>query len=168
MTDRPVSSSLLVRLRLAVGVLGERDANGWWPSSFLEPASAAFLTPVFGRTALLAQFHGVSEAARRVHDARLAAGSYHLFRLPEETEQDLHALVRDAAAPWGDLAVPDAAQALVALREIASGEGASSPGPRLIGPASALHDASVWATVAAAYHDAFSQGFQSYPFFARA
>ena len=42
----------------------------------------------------LAQYHGVSEAARRVHDEHLSVGSFHLFRLPEEMEQDLHALLQ--------------------------------------------------------------------------
>jgi hypothetical protein len=162
------AQGLLVNLRLAVGVLGERSANGWWSSSFLEPSSAAFLAPVFTRTTLLSRFHGVTEAARRVHDVRLAAGSYHLFRLPEETEQDLHVLVRDGSAPGGGLSVPDAAEALSILKMMARGEGASAPGPRLIGPASVLNDDAVWSAVAAVYLDAFTQGFQSYPFFARA
>jgi hypothetical protein len=43
----------------------------------------------------LAQYHGVLEAAaRRLHDEHLSVGSYHLFRLPEEVEQDLHAMVQ--------------------------------------------------------------------------
>jgi hypothetical protein len=83
----------ILRIRFSVGFLGEKGEAGWWPTSFLEPSSRAFLDPVFVRTGLLAQLHGVTEAARRVHDAKLAAGSFHLFRLNEEVEQDLHALV---------------------------------------------------------------------------
>ena len=49
---------------------------------------------MFSKTSRLAQYHGVLEAARRLHDEHLSVGSYHLFRLPEEVEQDLHALVQ--------------------------------------------------------------------------
>jgi hypothetical protein len=168
MTDTASVHHLLATLRLCVGVLGERAANGWWASSFLEPTSAAFLSPVFARTTLLSQFHGVTEAARRVHDARLAAGSYHLYRLPEETEQDLHALVLRSIASGTPLAVPDADAALATLQQMAEGEGASAPGPRLIGSASTLSDPAAWRRAASVYRDAFSQGFQSYPFFASA
>jgi hypothetical protein len=43
----------IVRLRLAVGLLGERDQAGWWPSGFMSQASKAFLAPVFGERVLL-------------------------------------------------------------------------------------------------------------------
>jgi hypothetical protein len=158
----------IVRLRLAVGLLGEKAANGWWPTSFLESSSKSFLDPVFGRTAKLAQFHGVTEAARRVHDARLAAGSFHLFRLPEEAEQDLHALVL-AGSRSGDATGPmDEAAAMALLDELAAGSGADSPGPRLVGQSTSLTLDVAWQQVAATYRDAFRNGFQSFPYFSRA
>ena len=167
MSESPVLHNI-VRLRLAVGLLGEKAANGWWPTSFLESSSKYFLDPVFVRTATLAQFHGVTEAARRVHDARLSAGSFHLFRLPEEVEQDLHLLVL-ARARSGANGIPvDESAAMGVLNELASGEGADSPGPRLMGPSASLELAVAWQQVAAAYRDAFRNGFQSYPYFARA
>lgn len=167
MSDSPVLSAV-VQLRFAVGLLGERAANGWWSTSFLEPTSAAFLDPVFVRTSLLAQFHGVTEAARRVHDARLSAGSFHLFRMPEEAEQDLHALVL-AGSRSGDAGIPaDPSAAMALLDELAAGEGADDPGPRLVGPSSSLALGVAWQQVAAAYRDAFRKGFQSFPYFSRA
>ena len=90
-------------LRLLVGYLGERAQGAWWPTAFYEPSGRLFLEPVFGKTARLAQYHGVLEAARRLHDDHLSVGRYHLFRLPEEVEQNLHGLierqVREAATP---------------------------------------------------------------------
>jgi hypothetical protein len=82
----------------AVGFLGERAQFAWWPTAFYEPSSRnLFLEPVFSKTSRLAQYHGVLEAARRLHDEHLSVGSYHLFRLPEEVEQDLHAIVQSSA-----------------------------------------------------------------------
>ena len=165
--DSPVLRNI-AQLRLAVGLLGEKAANGWWATSFLEASSRSFLDPVFARTSLLAQFHGVTEAARRVHDARLSAGSFHLFRLPEELEQDLHTLVL-AWSRAGETPVPVNESAAAAfLAELADGEGADSPGPRMLGPAGALSTESAWRQAAAVYRDAFSKGFQSFPYFSRA
>lgn len=74
--------SLVMRLRVAVGYLGEKDQNGWWTSSFLSPTSKPFLSPVFPRTFALAQLHGVTAAAAAVHDDRIGVGDvFHLFRL---------------------------------------------------------------------------------------
>ena len=166
MPEKPILETLL-RLRLSVGLLGEKAANGWWATAFLEPSSRAFLDPVFVRTGPVAQMHGVTEAARRVHDARLAAGSFHLFRLPEEAEQDLHALIRDWSRSDATPIPADVAEATKVLDEIAAGAGVDAPGPKLMGDAGSLASADAWRQVAAVYRDAFRKGFQSYPYFSR-
>src|ERR1039458_4053001 len=84
----------LLQMRLLIGFLGERAQFAWWPTAFYEPASRLFLEPVFSKSSQLAQYHGVLEAARRLHDEHLSVGSYHLFRMPEEVEQDLHGMVQ--------------------------------------------------------------------------
>ena len=71
----------LLQMRMLVGFLGERAQHAWWPTAFYEPSSRHFLEPVFVKTARLAQYHGVVEAARRLHDEHLSVGSFHLFRL---------------------------------------------------------------------------------------
>ena len=167
MPDKSIQATLL-RLRMSVGLLGEKAANGWWPSSFLDRSSQAFLDPVFVRTRWLAQMHGVTDAARRVHDARLAAGSFHLFRLPEESEQDLHVLVRDWPRAGGASMPSDAAHAMRLVEDIADGTGASAPGPKLMGDSTLLRSMDAWRQVAGVYRDAFRKGFQSYPYFSRA
>jgi hypothetical protein len=44
----------------------------------------------FIKNAFVAQYHGVQEAASRVHDEHIGIGRvYHLFRLPEHVEQAL-------------------------------------------------------------------------------
>jgi len=64
----------LVKFRLAIGYLGEREQFGWWQSSFFTQGSDAFLTPIFGRTKALAQCNGVTQAAAIIHDERIGTG----------------------------------------------------------------------------------------------
>ena len=86
-------------VRLAVGLLGERDGANWWRSGFMSPTSAAFLTPVFGSRALQARYEGVLESARRVHDDQIGVGRvFHPFRLLDAMEQPLF----DARANFDD------------------------------------------------------------------
>ncbi len=83
-----------LRLRLLVGFLGEQSQHNWWSSNFLTSANAAFLQPVFTKTYRLAQYNGLTEAARRVHDEYIGLGNaYHLFRFPEDIEQNIYQLM---------------------------------------------------------------------------
>jgi hypothetical protein len=117
---------------------------------------------VFVRTGLLAQLHGVTEAARRIHDARLAAGSFHLFRLPEEIEQDLHLLAVELSRSGATIIPVDAAAGMATLEELSTGQGTDEPGPKLLGT---LGGEDAWQRAAAVYRDAFAKGFQGLPFF---
>jgi hypothetical protein len=88
----------IASLRLLVGFLGEQSQFNWWSSSFFAANSRAFLSPVFSKTALIAQWQGVKEAASRVHDEPIGVGAvYHLFRLPEHIEQTLCTGLQDKA-----------------------------------------------------------------------
>ncbi len=88
----------LAKLRVVVAYLGEREQFSWWQSLFLSANSQAFLAPIFTRTQFLAQCSGVTRAAARVHDERIGTGHvYHLFRLPEDMEQDIHQLLHSPA-----------------------------------------------------------------------
>jgi hypothetical protein len=82
----------IVQTRMSVGVLGEKSSHNWWPSEFFSATSDAFLNPVLPNTKSLAQYHGVVEAARRIHDDSIGIGQrvFHLFRLPSALEQQLH------------------------------------------------------------------------------
>ena len=64
----------LARLRLLVGYLGEQHQYHWWPSAFFTPSSMAFLAPMFGKTAFIAQYQGVKAAASRIHDEHIGLG----------------------------------------------------------------------------------------------
>lgn len=155
----------VVALRLAVGLLGEREQAGWWASAFASSASSAFLGPVFGANVLQAKYQGLVEAARRVHDERIGVGrAFHLFRLPESLEQQLH----QAALAVGDdlsavLASSDAARA--ALASLADDGAESRPGPTLVGNTDALGDLLWVRRVAMLYLAAISGGVQCFPYF---
>lgn len=169
-----------LNLRLLVGYLGERAQCAWWPTAFYEPSGRLFLEPVFGKTARLAQYHGVLEATRRLHDDHLNVGSYHLFRLPEEVEQNLHALMERQVREAADLPVPQNQEtALAALQALALPDGpapdgatadrdpAALPhreGPIAVGSIQYLHHPATLKSIAAAYGAAFAQGTKTYPY----
>jgi len=152
-------------MRLLVGFLGERAQYAWWPTAFYEQSSRLFLEPVFSKTSRLAQYHGVLEAARRLHDEHLSVGSYHLFRLPEEVEQDLHALVH--SGPGEELAnhaCQSKEGALDSLKGLAGMSAPTSVGPTSVGNIKDLDSADALKAIAAAYLSAFSQNARAYPY----
>ena len=59
---------LIAELKLLIGYLGEKNQFNWWDSNFLGTSSGVFLIHPYPRTTLLAQYHGVSEAALLAHD----------------------------------------------------------------------------------------------------
>lgn len=157
--------STVLQVRLLVGFLGERAQCAWWPTAFYEPSSRLFLEPVFSKTSRLAQYHGVLEAARRLHDEHLSVGSYHLFRLPEEVEQDLHAMVQGSAGEELANQVTKSKQvALDALKNVAGTKKPVGEGPIAVGNIKDLDSASVVSAIASAYFAAFSQNAKTYPY----
>lgn len=157
----------LLAMRLAVGYLGERERYGWWPTAFFEASSDAFLAPVFTKTSRLAKYHGVLEAARCLHDEHLSVGCFHLFRLPEETEQDLYELLRSESGKdfLGDVTESERA-ATDALARLSSPSAEVSPGPLEIGKVRDADLTIAIGKVAAAYSASLAGGFRTYPYWA--
>lgn len=154
--------------RLLVGYLGERAQFGWWATGFYEPSSRAFLEPVFTKSTSLAQYRGVCEAARRLHDEHLSSGCFHLFRLPEEIEQDLHGIMQ------GEIGQAIAARstqsreaALEALHRLAAAGQRTGDGPIAVGTAAALESEQTLGAITAVYGSAFSRGLHAYPYLTR-
>lgn len=158
----------ILKLRLLVGYLGEGARYAWWMTSFFDASSRHFLDPVFPNTVRLAQYHGVLEAARRVHDEHLSMGCYHLFRLPEEVEQDLHHLVQSPQTEaFTSSSLRDKDQALRYLEGLAGMMTVQGVGPVAIGNVGDLGAPRSIETVAAAYLSAFQQGLRLYPYLVR-
>ena len=154
----------LLRMRLLVGFLGERAQFAWWQTAFCEASSRLFLEPVFSKTSRLAQYHGVLEAARRLHDEHLSVGSYHLFRLPEEVEQDLHSIVISSVGEEIGRGPRSKEEALEALKQLAATSAPSSVGPKAIGSIKDLDSAITLTAMAGAYLAAFSLNARTYPY----
>jgi hypothetical protein len=158
----------IARLRLLVGFLGEQSQFNWWPSAFLTPSSSAFLVPIFTKTAFMAQYHGVKEAASRVHDEHIGVGKvYHLFRLPENVEQTLAAHFRDQT--FVDSVRPQLeaqAQALESLYTLATSQTTSQEGPVLLGAIDELLGGKTLGLLAHYYRSAFAGNTKVYPYYA--
>jgi hypothetical protein len=154
-------------LRLIVGFLGEQNQYGWWSSSFLNSESVAFLSPVFSRSCLLAQIHGVIAAACEIHDQRIGVGDvFHLFRLPEDIEVRLQKLYRSDEL---NMHVREVLQsrdtALTQLDEISQSIDRSEVGPFLLADKDSVRDSHIWSVNAAYYSSGFKHGSEVYPYF---
>ncbi len=159
---------IITTLRAVVGYLGERDQAGWWSSTFFAPGSNAFLAPVFARTQMLAQCTAVTRAAAVVHDERIGVGHvYHLFRLPEDVEQRIHAALheQELTCAIGE-AVSSRDSALGYLRGQARSSGSASVGPTRVGDLQDLRGTERWREVAAEYLRGVEAGVEVYPYFA--
>lgn len=160
------SLSSVLKLRNLVGFLGERSQFGWWPSSFYDASGRLFLEPIFPKSQIIAQYHGVTEAARRLHDEHLSVGTYHLFRLPEEIEQNIHNLMLEG----GETLSPanlygDAGNALSVLENMSGAMPKASVGPVSTGNIADLHDH--LGDLAAVYSASFQSKTQSFPYLVR-
>lgn len=163
MINRYIES--LFKLRLIVGILGERANHNWWSTSFYAPSSQAFLSPIFSKSSLLAQYHGLIEAARLTHDEHLSVGIYHLFRLPEEIEQDLHILARTHEhGAYVESLKRDAKIALGDLESMATPTSAVAIGPIAVGSIDDLGSQGVLGMIAYAYWSSFIGGERTYPY----
>ena len=162
--NKPYLSTIL-QLRLLVGFLGEKAQFGWWSTSFYGDYSLRSLEFVTPKTAGLAQYHGVLEAARILHDEHLNLGCYHVFRLPEEVEQDLHNLLQSSSAKvLSTQSAQDKDSALLALQALAADRSQSAIGPTVIGKIAQLDEEATLANFAGAYFSAFSQKAKTYPY----
>jgi hypothetical protein len=154
----------ILRLRVLVGYLGERQQPSWWASSFFDPTSEAFLAPIFGDAAANARVVGVTEAARRIHDDAIGVGrTFHLFRLPETLEQALHLAVsrsKQAAS------IKSVDTALAELGALSSCDSVPKPGPSHVGPLTMLANMQWVPVVASHYQAAFAAGIRTFPYFA--
>lgn len=155
----------LLHLRLLILSLGEKPYFNWWSTMFLGKTSEAFLLPIFPRTLRLGQYHAVKEAAQRVHDEHIGVGRvFHLFRLPEEIEQDLFALLQGSVSNDFPL-VENQADGMEKLALLAGKKRVALEGPVCVGEFSRPLPKDQIAGVAALYLQGFESGTRIYPYF---
>jgi len=157
----------IAKIRVCVGFLGESHQYSWWSSSFFSTSSASFLSPIFAKTSFSAQYYGVKEAATLVHDEHIGIGKgvFHLFRLPEMHEIELHALLEDPEiVEDAQLIVSSKDTAEKFLEDYAGKHGAAAVGPVRVGGIADMVNRSVWETAAQYYLRAFKDGNKTFPF----
>ena len=157
----------LAQYRMVIGYLGEKERYGWWQSSFFTQGSSAFLSPLFGRTQLLAQCNGVTQAAALMHDERIGVGNvYHLFRLPEELEQSIHQALHNAQLGETIQKIISSKDfALDYLRKNSATPDKPGIGPTRVGNINALREQKAWNDVAGLYLSAFEEQNEIFPYF---
>ena len=160
----------LAKLRAVIGFLGEEGQCNWWQSSFFSSASQAFLKPIYPRTILVAQSVGVTRAAALVHDNYIGIGDvYHLFRLPEDMEQDIHKALHqpELDATLRSL-LKDSGSARDYLRKFQGDVKKTEndvTGPVYLGDVAAMRKMSPWQSAAGYYLAAFENNTQIFPYF---
>lgn len=153
-------------IRMLVGYLGEKSQFNWWPTTFIGPSSNLFLSPAFPRTTLLSQYHGILEAARRLHDERIGIGNiFHLFRLPEVREQELHSMLSSGTFSLSMESIASRDAALAALLKIADGSASAIEGPVKLGSTRDIVTPHGIRDISRCYADAFTEGVKCYPYF---
>lgn len=144
----------LIKLRVAVGYLGERDQSSWWQSAFFSTSSIPFLAPVFGKTSIYAQYYGVRDAATIIHDEHIGTGAevFHLFRLPENIEQEMHdKLGSNALVNEIQSLVVSPEDAIAFLDEFKSSSETQAIGPVRLGIAEEITKPGLWRKTAGYY-----------------
>jgi hypothetical protein len=83
----------VIRLRALVLALGESSKPAWWKTEFMNETGLRFLERLYPRTPIRAAVHAAGRAACEAHDQAVGrVGVYHLFRLPEVLEAEMHAV----------------------------------------------------------------------------
>lgn len=159
-------AKLIAELRLLTGFLGEKSQSNWWASNFISPSSEAFLSPVYSRTTLLSQYHGVCEAALLVHDEHIGIGrNYHLYRLPDSVEHSAaKAIDDDIFQKHIKSHLTNNETALSQLKELSVGTYEKSEGPLVVGDFSDSELDNLLRISASHYLKAFSEGYACFPY----
>lgn len=157
--------STLLQIRLLVGYLGEKNQFSWWPTTFYGDYSVRSIEFITLKSFQLTQYHGVLEAARKLHDEHLNVGCYHLFRFPEEIEQGLHALMQNESTEISWKLPQDKDLAMMALKELSDTTLSNDIGPKMIGGIDLIYADDTPNIIAISYFSAFSQNFKTYPYF---
>lgn len=163
----PAIVTQIALLRLSIGFLGEQQQYGWWSSQFFSPSSSAFLNPVFGRSSFLTRYYGVRDAAARVHDEYIGIGKsvFHLFRLPETVERDLHVLISDNDIVKELYSVSNSTEnAEQFLVDNANKDTTKVDGPIRLGSTTDLGKKLTWQKTAQYYLQAFRSDTKVFPF----
>ena len=158
----------LLKLRFAVGFLGQKKLANWWDCIFLDETGIRFLQTTFPRSARAAGLHSVVEAACSIHDQAMGKiGSFHLFRLPPNVEDQLDQLVSPAAeSPMITDLISSREAAIGAIEAMADAKLTAPSGPVQVGEEKRILTQTSVQELAAHYLSAFEQDIKCFPYFA--
>jgi len=161
---------LVLRLRALVLAIGESTTPVWWNTGFMNETGLRFLERLYPRTFFHAAVHAAGKAASNAHDRAVGrVGVYHLFRLPEFLETEIHRVPPDLdqnifSALRSALGRPEKLMELLA--PLCGGTGTdAAPGAKRIGTDKDLMTTAGFEKTASAYHHAFAQGKPGFPYF---
>ena len=169
-TQKPPLPLLILRLRAVVLALGESTAPAWWKTEFMNETGLRFLERIYPRTSFQAAVHAAGKAASDAHDRAVGRiGVYHLFRLPESLETELHRMPPDPADDFHPTlrnALGQPEELMKLLAPMCRGERAdAAPGAKKIGTHRDIMTAAGIRKTAAVYHTAFGRNEPGFPYF---
>ena len=169
-TQKPQLPLLILHLRAVVLALGESASPPWWKTEFMNETGLRFLERIYPRTSFRAAVHAAGKAASDAHDRAVGRiGVYHLFRLPESLETELHRMPPDPADdffPTLRNALERPEELMKLLAPMCGGEGAdAAPGAKKIGTDKDLMTTAGLRKTAAVYHMAFARNKPGFPYF---
>ncbi len=161
----------VIRLRALVLALGESSKTPWWKTEFMNETGLRFLERLYPRTPVRAAVHAAGRAACEAHDQAVGrVGVYHLFRLPEALEVEMHAVTSSDDEAFFSLfrsCLGQHESLLEMIVPFCSGEKLKSivTGPKRIDVE--LNETMIegLSKAAAVYRDAFKQGKPTFPYF---
>lgn len=160
---------MALRLRALVLALGELSDPPWWRTRYLSPAGLRILERLYPRTAFSAAIEASRQAACALQDESIGRrGVFHLFRLPNWLESDIHrTLTEDSAAELRNGlqdALGDRDALIELLQEMADETPGAASGPWRIGEAKDLDKARLYSRTAGGYLWAFRNDQRIYPY----
>jgi hypothetical protein len=157
----------LAALRFVVAYLGERHLAAWWDTAFLSHTGLRYAEINFPRSAMAAAGVSASEAARRLHDARIGKGRvFHLFRLPPAIEEAVHfSMLHGEPKPIKTM-IADRQSALGSLKAIAGGKKIKeAEGPLQVGSVADILTEDATTALAGYYLNGFLNEKKVFPYF---
>lgn len=169
-TQKPSLPLLILHLRAVVLALGESVSPAWWKTEFMNETGLRFLERLYPRTTFHAAVHAAGKAAGDAHDRAVGrVGVYHLFRLPEFLETELHRMPPDPASdffPTLRNAMGRPEKLMKLLAPMCDGERFdAAPGARKIGTDKDMMTMAGIRKTAAVYHTAFARNKPGFPYF---
>lgn len=168
--QKPPLPVLILRLRALVLALGESTTPAWWNTQCLNEAGLRFLERLYPRTSFHAAIHAAGKAASDAHDRAVGRiGVYHLFRLPESLEAEIHRAPPVADQDFFSVlrAALNRPEPLLELLAPLCGDADAdaAPGARKIGTDQDLMTPAGFRKTAAVYHQAFLRRQPGFPYF---